>query len=197
MQQLQNLARLSSPGVYQSNGVSTPQTEPIYHLPECLRDLELDYERTKQRIMAPPAPSYGRLFNLSLATAPAATDAEKPKHYKPITRYNTSSYYPQEVLPIFDDPDLYAKLDPDVLFYVFYYRQGTYAQLLAAKELKRQSWRFHKLYHTWFQRHEEPKHISEEYEQGTYRFFDFESTWMNRRKTDFQYVSSASPILSL
>ena len=39
---------------------------------------------------------------------------------------------------------------------------------LAAKELKKQSWRFHKKYLTWFQRHEEPKIITEDYEQGTY-----------------------------
>jgi CCR4-NOT transcription complex subunit 3 len=43
--------------------------------------------------------------------------------------------------------------------------------------LKSQSWRFHKQYQTWFQRHEEPKAITEDYEQGTYRFFDYESTW--------------------
>jgi hypothetical protein len=35
--------------------------------------------------------------------------------------------------------------------------QGTYQQYLAARELKKQSWRYHKKYMTWFQRHEEPK----------------------------------------
>ena len=64
------------------------------------------------------------------------------------------------------------------LFYAFYYRQNTYQQYLAAKALKSQSWRFHKQYQTWFQRHEEPKAITEDYEQGTYRFFDYESTWL-------------------
>ena len=43
---------------------------------------------------------------------------------------------------------------------------------LAAKELKNQSWRFHKKYITWFQRHEEPKEIQETYEMGCYRYFD-------------------------
>ena len=43
---------------------------------------------------------------------------------------------------------------------------------LAAKELKKQSWRFHKKYITWFQRHEEPKEIQETYEMGCYRYFD-------------------------
>lgn len=76
-----------------------------------------------------------------------------------------------------DDPALYSKIDTDTLFYIFYYRQNTYQQYMAAKSLKSQSWRFHKQYQTWFQRHEEPKTITEEYEQGTYRFFDYESTW--------------------
>lgn len=43
--------------------------------------------------------------------------------------------------------------------------EGTKAQYLAAKALKKQSWRFHTKYMMWFQRHEEPKIINEEYEQ--------------------------------
>ena len=43
--------------------------------------------------------------------------------------------------------------------------QGTKAQYLAAKALKKQSWRFHTKYMMWFQRHEEPKTITDEYEQ--------------------------------
>ena len=42
---------------------------------------------------------------------------------------------------------------------------GTKAQYLAAKALKKQSWRFHTKYMMWFQRHEEPKVITDEYEQ--------------------------------
>lgn len=43
--------------------------------------------------------------------------------------------------------------------------QGTKAQYLAAKALKKQSWRFHTKYMMWFQRHEEPKTITEDFEQ--------------------------------
>jgi CCR4-NOT transcription complex subunit 3 len=43
--------------------------------------------------------------------------------------------------------------------------EGSKAQYLAAKVLKKQSWRFHTKYMMWFQRHEEPKVINEEYEQ--------------------------------
>ena len=42
--------------------------------------------------------------------------------------------------------------------------QGTKAQYMAAKALKKLSWRFHTKYMTWFQRLEEPKAITDEYE---------------------------------
>ena len=65
--------------------------------------------------------------------------------------------------------------------------QGTYQQYLAARELKRQSWRYHKKYLTWFQRHEEPKVTAEDFEQGTYVYFDYESGWCQRIKADFTF----------
>ena len=48
--------------------------------------------------------------------------------------------------------------------------EGTKAQYLAAKALKKQSWRFHTKYMMWFQRHDEPRTITDEYEQV--RFFE-------------------------
>ena len=71
--------------------------------------------------------------------------------------------------------DLFERLPMDTLFFVFYFQQGTYQQFLAARQLKKHSWRFHKKYMTWFQRHEEPKVATEEYEEGTYVYFDYES----------------------
>jgi len=73
------------------------------------------------------------------------------------------------------------------LFFIFYYQQGTYQQYLAARELKKQSWRYHKKYLTWFQRHEEPKEITNDYEQGTYVYFDYETGWCQRKKTEFTF----------
>lgn len=49
--------------------------------------------------------------------------------------------------------------------------QGTKAQYLAARALKKQSWRFHTKYMMWFQRHEEPKMITEDFEQVLLGFF--------------------------
>lgn len=38
----------------------------------------------------------------------------------------------------------------------------------------------------WFQRHEEPKTINEEYERGTYIYFDYEK-WGQRKKEGFTF----------
>ena len=51
--------------------------------------------------------------------------------------------------------------------------KGTRAQYLAAKALKRQSWRFHTKHMMWFQRHEEPKTITDDYEQVRFMNISF------------------------
>ncbi|KAK0616236.1 Not1 N-terminal domain, CCR4-Not complex component-domain-containing protein [Immersiella caudata] len=160
----------------------------IYHLPSSLHDLVEQFEVHKKRPAPLSAPSTQRMMAMSETNKPEVLDGEPPRSYHPDVRYHSHAHFPQEPLAIFDDSRLYSKIDPDTLFYVFYYKQGTYQQYLAAKALKDQSWRFHKQYQTWFQRHEEPKSITEEFEQGTYRFFDYESTWMNRRKADFKFA---------
>ncbi|KAI0842689.1 Not1 N-terminal domain, CCR4-Not complex component-domain-containing protein [Hypoxylon sp. FL0890] len=182
----------------QSNGVANgikpieeeKEEESIYHLPASLQDLVESFEVTKKRSLPVNSASHLRMMAASQANLNMLDtyDSEPPRTYRPDSRYPSASGYPQEPLPIFEDPRLYSRIEPDTLFYVFYYKQGTYQQYLAAKALKDQSWRFHKQYQTWFQRHEEPKSITEEFEQGTYRFFDYESTWMNRRKADFKFA---------
>ncbi|KAL0259463.1 general negative regulator of transcription subunit 5 [Diplodia seriata] len=167
--------------------VQSAEEESVYHLPSSLQDLLESFEATKEDALSSHADE--RLMVTSHSSHPESVDADKPRHYRPQNPYPyTPAHYPQEPLSIFDDPRLYSRVDTDSLFYAFYYRQGTYEQYLAAKALKSQSWRFHKQYQTWFQRHEEPKSITEDYEQGTYRFFDYESTWMNRRKAEFKFA---------
>ncbi|KAL9069963.1 MAG: hypothetical protein Q9157_005979 [Trypethelium eluteriae] len=185
-------------GVPLVNGETTRQQaeepeeeEPIYHLPASLQDLVAALENTKSAASSvnPIEPIDERPLAASYQSFPEVVDAERPRHYRPSHPYMyTPPYYPQEPLTVLDDARLYNHIEQDTLFYAFYYRQGTYEQYLAAKALKGASWRFHKMYQTWFQRHEEPKQITEEYEQGTYRFFDYESTWMNRRKADFKFA---------
>ena len=96
---------------------------------------------------------------------PHPSDSERLRHYLPRSPYMTPPYYPQSVPPASDTLDFFHRLSTETLFFIFYYLEGTKAQYLAAKALKKQSWRFHTKYMMWFQRHEEPKTITEEYEQ--------------------------------
>ena len=126
----------------------------------------------------------------SFLYCPSNADSERQRSYTPRNPYPTPSSYPTTPSLIFDNPAIFEKLGTDCLFFIFYYAQGTYQQYLAARELKKQSWRYHKKYMTWFQRHEEPKVTTEDYEQGTYVYFDYESGWCQRIKSDFRFEYS-------
>lgn len=139
---------------------------------------------------AAPDGSYISALNESFATMPGLADSERARSYTPQNPYPTPASYPAQPSPIFDNPAVFEKLGTDCLFFIFYYAQGTYQQYLAARELKKQSWRFHKKYMTWFQRHEEPKVTTDEYEQGTYVYFDYETGWCTRIKQDFRFEYS-------
>ncbi|PIA59892.1 hypothetical protein AQUCO_00400630v1 [Aquilegia coerulea] len=134
---------------------------------------------------------------------PQPKDSERAKSYIPRHPVVTPPSYPQNQLPIFENPAFWERLGresawgTDTLFFAFYYQQNTYQQYLAARELKKQSWRYHRKYNTWFQRHEEPKVTTDEFEQGTYVYFDFHTAnddlqqgWVQRIKTEFTFEYS-------
>ncbi|XP_041362287.1 CCR4-NOT transcription complex subunit 3-like isoform X2 [Gigantopelta aegis] len=117
---------------------------------------------------------------------PHPSDSERLRHYLPRNPCPTPSYYHQVPPPHADSVEFFQRLSTETLFFIFYYMEGTKAQYLAAKALKKQSWRFHTKYMMWFQRHEEPKTITEDFEQGTYIYFDYEK-WGQRKKEGFTF----------
>jgi len=117
---------------------------------------------------------------------PHPSDSERLRPYLPRNPCPTPVYYPQLPPPGSESIDFFQRLSTETLFFIFYYMEGTKAQYLAAKALKKQSWRFHTKYMMWFQRHEEPKVINDEFEQGTYIYFDFEK-WGQRKKEGFTF----------
>jgi CCR4-NOT transcription complex subunit 3 len=141
-------------------------------------------------VLTPPydvTATYLTAVNESYRHMPSTSDSERQKSYIPRNPYPTPASYPTTPSSTFDNPAIFEKLGTDALFFIFYYSQGTYQQFLAARELKKQSWRYHKKYMTWFQRHEEPKITTDEYEQGTYVYFDYENGWCQRLKSDFRF----------
>ncbi|GAA5924813.1 hypothetical protein JCM10213_000450 [Rhodosporidiobolus nylandii] len=168
---------------------SAAPSKPEARLPSSLADLVTSFESAKQKSMRRDNDlgAINSILEAGFSNVPQPLDAEKPKYYVPRNPYATPTYYPQEPSSQFASPALFSKLDVDTLFYIFYYCPGTYLQFLAAAELKKQSWRFHKQYLTWFQRANEPTTITDTYEQGVYLYFDWEGSWCQRRKSDFAF----------
>ncbi|CAH3181966.1 unnamed protein product [Porites evermanni] len=132
-----------------------------------------------------------RCYQLAMLEAayhhlPLPADSEKVRHCLPRNPYPTPPHHHQHPPQHVDSIEFFQRLSTETLFFIFYYQEGTRAQYLAAKALKKQSWRFHTKYMMWFQRHEEPKAITDEYEQGTYIYFDYEK-WGQRKKEGFTF----------
>ncbi|KXJ09681.1 CCR4-NOT transcription complex subunit 3 [Exaiptasia diaphana] len=132
-----------------------------------------------------------RCYQLAMLEAahhhlPQPADSERVRPCLSRNPYPAPPYYHQHPPAHLESIDFYQRLQPETLFFIFYYQEGTRAQYLAAKALKKQSWRFHTKYMMWFQRHEEPKAITDEYEQGTYIYFDYEK-WGQRKKEGFTF----------
>ncbi|ORX71435.1 hypothetical protein DL89DRAFT_221860 [Linderina pennispora] len=161
------------------------------HVPDAFAELMATFLKAKDQFSARQnAAGYyalqRQMVDQSLHGIPGLLDQERPKaHSQP--QASTPAYYPQTALPVMEHPGMASRLDLDTLFFAFYYLPNTYQQYLAAKELKRQSWRFHKKYYTWFQRYEEPSDITDDYEQGTYIYFDYEGSWCQRKKSEFRF----------
>ncbi|XP_061597617.1 CCR4-NOT transcription complex subunit 3-like [Cololabis saira] len=117
---------------------------------------------------------------------PHPSDSERIRQYLMRNPCPTLPFHHQVPPPHSDTVEFYQRLSTETLFFIFYYLEGTKAQYLAAKALKKQSWRFHTKYMMWFQRHEEPKTITDEFEQGTYIYFDYEK-WGQRKKEGFTF----------
>lgn len=147
---------------------------------------------------------HDQMYNMQMLESafyklPQPKDSERARSYIPRHPAVTPPSYPQVQAPIVSNPAFWERLSldsygTDTLFFAFYYQQNTYQQYLAAKELKKQSWRYHRKYNTWFQRHEEPKVANDEFEQGTYVYFDFhianddlQHGWCQRIKTEFTF----------
>ncbi|KAL4171382.1 hypothetical protein KRP22_009477 [Phytophthora ramorum] len=131
-----------------------------------------------------------RLIDESFHFIPESRDSEKDNRYVPRNLYPTPASFPATPSTLFSSSPIFEKLDVDTLFFIFYYQQGSYQQYLAARELKRRTWGYHKKYKTWFKRHEEPQVTGEDYEQGTFVYFDYETGWCQRIKTEFTFEYS-------
>jgi CCR4-NOT transcription complex subunit 3 len=172
---------ISSPTMHASMGFSPSPTPPSVSPQQQQTQQHLQFN--KGEFMD----AKSEMLQTSLNFLPNSLDCERPRQYVPTNPFDTPSFFPQEQLPILKDPAIFSQMDPDTLFFIFYFQQGSYQQYLAAKALKKHAWRYHKKYQTWFQRHDQPKHTTNDYELGTYVYFDFEQDWCQRIKGGFRF----------
>lgn len=73
-----------------------------------------------------------------------------------------------------------GKFSESTLFFIFYYQQGTYSQILAAEELKKKNWTYHAKFQTWFR---ECEVVGQSDVQRTPEklYFDFSPDWTTKR----------------
>ena len=128
------------------------------------------------------------MLEQSLLYVPKPVDSKRPLLHTPQLYFpqNLPSY-PSSMTSAFENEKLFAKMSVDTLFFIFSNQPGTYQQYLAARELKRQSWRFHTQYNTWFQRHRDPSAVTDDYEVGSFVYFDFENGWTQKISHDFKF----------
>ncbi|CAE6970870.1 NOT5 [Symbiodinium sp. KB8] len=131
-----------------------------------------------------------KLLTHSLSTVPEGDDLLRPPLYTPASPARGHPSFPLNPAPQLGKASAFEKFDLDTLFFIFYYQQGTQAQYLAAAQLKKRSWRFHKAYRTWLKRHSEGMVRSEHYEKGTFTFFDYEKSWKSKVKQGFKFEFS-------
>ncbi|KAG5477061.1 hypothetical protein LSCM1_05401 [Leishmania martiniquensis] len=127
------------------------------------------------------------LLDMSLGNLPHTLDVQRQRPYEPPNAIDPIPYFPQEVLPVLSNKDVYHHMDLDTLFFIFYYHQKSYQQYFAAKELKARSYRYHTKQQRWYQRLERPQTTTETEERGSYTFFDFEDKWDHDRVDDFLF----------
>ncbi|CCH45873.1 General negative regulator of transcription subunit 3 [Wickerhamomyces ciferrii] len=169
-------------------------------IPNGFQDLLSSFEKTKNLIINPvPFQKISKILETSLLNCPDSLDSDKPKNYIPNNPHPTSIYYPQEPLAELNYSIIVKKLDESTLFYNFYFDQGKYIQIQNAQELVKRGWIFNKINKKWWKKFEDiqppPTPLSngnsnQESSQAEkkffWKYFDYEDTWLSRRKDDFK-----------
>lgn len=162
-----------------------------------------------------PFQNISSMLENSLLNCPDSFDAEKPRQYNPTNVHPSSVDYPQEPMYELNLSHIMKKFDNDTLFYCFYYSEGIYnlSKWNAAKELSKRGWIWNTETKQWFakdQKNSKSRSMSviqkedtpddnlhsdhhtedeqDELKEQNYKYFDYERTWLIRRKDNFVFV---------
>lgn len=149
------------------------------------------YKLSIQSRLTNPLPfsAISQMIESSLLNCPDSFDAEKPRQYNPVNIHPSSIDYPQEPMYELNSFNLMKKFDNDTLFFCFYYSEGSdnLAKWNSAKELSRRGWGFNTELKQWFLKDVKNGRHELENEQDNYKYFDYEKTWLVRRKENYKF----------
>ena len=78
------------------------------------------------------------------------------------------------------------RLSEEALLLMFYYREGSFLQLVIARELRRRGFKWHRKLRQWFKRAEDPKMTTVDYEHGSFLTLDpRDPDWRLKVKHEF------------
>ncbi|RLV93988.1 General negative regulator of transcription subunit 3 [Spathaspora sp. JA1] len=204
--------KMAPPGLNQAPGksqspsplISKPKLEhseePIEQ-PDTTDSISLISSIIQSRLSNPlPFSSITNLVESSLLNCPDSFDAEKPRQYTPTNIHPSSIDYPQEPMYELNNANYMKKFDNDTLFFCFYYSETTndnFGKWNAAKELSKRNWIYNTELKQWFLKDnknrsmsviqkEEPEDSSQN-EEANYKYFDYEKTWLTRRRENYRF----------
>jgi CCR4-NOT transcription complex subunit 3 len=187
-----NVEKKTQPKLAGNSKDSAWRTPAITPKPDILEESKMEQieETSEEKPLTEESPNLDpnlakELFEKSFQKLPRQMERERSKLEIVKHPHPTHPAFPNK--PLFNITQQYSKLELDTLFFIFYHQHGTYQQYLAAIELKKKNWRFHKRYQTWFQRLDEPRLATQEKELGTYIYFDYETGWCQRKRTEFTF----------
>lgn len=146
------------------------------------------------RLKNPPAfSSIQHQLEASLFNCPDSFDLEVPRQYNPTNVHPSSVDYPQEPMYELSSASLMKKFDTHTLFFCFYYNEGidNLSKYNAAKELSTRGWIFNAETKQWFSKDEATRAplLTVDGAASSYKYFDYQSSWLVRRKENFELSS--------
>jgi CCR4-NOT transcription complex subunit 3 len=182
---------LAAPLLAQPPSLTAPPPAPKSFVDTIARLSALPHSRLNHPL---PFQVINRLLELLLLNCPDSFDAEKPRQYNPVNTHPSSVDFPQEPMYELNSSSMMRKFDTDTLFFCFYYSQevDSLARWNSAQELSRRGWAFNKELKQWFardtrnpgSRDESPL---EELGDANYKYFDYEKTWLTRRRENYKF----------
>lgn len=140
-----------------------------------------------------PFAAISQMLETSLLNCPDSFDLERPRQYNPVNVHPSSVDYPQEPMFELNLANVMKKFDIDTLFFCFYYSEGqdNLAKWNAARELSRRGWIFNSETKQWFcDDSQKPRTAIQKEAEGapaSYKYFDYQSSWLTRRKENFTF----------